>query len=725
MGFQMECTTDTSLYAASTASRARAPPSSPTMTRSARASYTCATLHPLRTILRYTLLSDLSRPCIVSCSPPTALRSVTSAYSSSAHSSSTSRPRRMLMASPRVSLKLTLSKGTTVEMSDRRRSCCSDSGLAATAGPVPPPPPPPCPPLPPPPLPPPVLLAAAPWGSTCRPTCAPEPSRGMKAARPGGRKRVGRGDPLGGGGGGGGEGEPSGPDSPASSVSDPISCCRLSWSSTAAADARAAAAWLDVAACAAVAAAAALLARAPASTAVAVAMAVAGLPPAPAPAPDAAGAGVASECGPGPAPACDCNRCNCRCSSSMSASLTTESVGPATAADSAPTPLLPPLLLLPLGRERSDCTDTSVSGPGDALLPAFQLTKSQEVVHPLLTGPAPQGRSSAAALPASLGHETMRMPRFRWSSPSSICWLLALAADVMVGAAVARLVGGGRASAVADPAPPCRPADAAAIAIWCMRAARSTSVSSTLSSAVGPGPCATSSAACTCCRRSLAATRRASAAAAARRPRAVSGGAGASALAGSDAESACSTTTLSEGSAQMRSSCARSAQYCSGCSTAKHRSSISLFSASHPRHSAIVHHTSSVSSATARCLSGLSTNTVRMLCSRSASLMRMTSGSSNTMSTIILRSDLKCCGLYSAQPLRLPRRSSWFIWLSLDTLATMDATAGPNSAWMAAMSTAVSSTTSCSSEAIIASVYLSYSAAGGRLCSTMRAVSMQ
>lgn len=49
-----------------------------------------------------------------------------------------------------------------------------------------------------------------------------------------------------------------------------------------------------------------------------------------------------------------------------------------------------------------------------------------------------------------------------------------------------------------------------------------------------------------------------------------------------------------------------------------------------------------------------------------------------TMSTIILRSALKCPGPYSAQPLRLPRRSSWFIWLSLLTCATMDATCPPN-----------------------------------------------
>lgn len=44
----------------------------------------------------------------------------------------------------------------------------------------------------------------------------------------------------------------------------------------------------------------------------------------------------------------------------------------------------------------------------------------------------------------------------------------------------------------------------------------------------------------------------------------------------------------------------------------------------------MLHHTASVSSATATCLAGGSAYTVRMLCSRSASLTRMTNGSSTT-----------------------------------------------------------------------------------------------
>jgi len=49
--------------------------------------------------------------------------------------------------------------------------------------------------------------------------------------------------------------------------------------------------------------------------------------------------------------------------------------------------------------------------------------------------------------------------------------------------------------------------------------------------------------------------------------------------------------TLSVGRFHIRSKCARSAQYLSGSKAAKHRSSISLFRASQPRHSAMVHHT--------------------------------------------------------------------------------------------------------------------------------------
>lgn len=51
----------------------------------------------------------------------------------------------------------------------------------------------------------------------------------------------------------------------------------------------------------------------------------------------------------------------------------------------------------------------------------------------------------------------------------------------------------------------------------------------------------------------------------------------------------------------MRSRCARRAQYLSGSRAAKHKSSISLFRASQPRHSAMVHHTYAEQSARMFC----------------------------------------------------------------------------------------------------------------------------
>lgn len=58
-----------------------------------------------------------------------------------------------------------------------------------------------------------------------------------------------------------------------------------------------------------------------------------------------------------------------------------------------------------------------------------------------------------------------------------------------------------------------------------------------------------------------------------------------------------------------------------------------------------------------------------------------------------------CRPLSARRTCRLPLRSSWFIWLSLDTCPTSPATRPPNAAAMAPSSTGVSSTTSCSTAA--------------------------